>query len=164
MNWLSGLLGLLFRPRPTAPAPPPIPIPVTPPPAPPPGPVTPTALDLVRADVVTAMNAARKAAGLNPLVEHPEVDDVSQSWAQEMASTIGLTHGGFSQRITATFGQVAAGEDIADGYPSAQAVVTAWMNSPPHRTHVLGNYNLVGVGIAATPAGVLYWCVDFVMV
>lgn len=155
MGWLSGLLALLFGRRPV-----PVPVP-PPPPPPPPGPVS--ALDQVRADTVTAMNAARKAVGLWPLLETPAVDAVSQQWAAYMALTGGLNHGDFEGRMVAVFGQVPDAEDIAEGYPSAQAVVAGWMASPPHRANILGDYNLVGVGIAATPSGLLYWCADFAL-
>jgi hypothetical protein len=40
------------------------------------------------------------------------------------------------------------GENIAAGYPTAQAVMNAWMNSPGHRANVL-NPNFRDIGIAA---------------
>lgn len=41
------------------------------------------------------------------------------------------------------------GENIAQGYGSAQAVVDGWMNSPGHRANILNcDFNELGVGYA----------------
>ena len=43
----------------------------------------------------------------------------------------------------------AAGENLAYGFSSSKQTVTAWMNSPEHRTNILNNaYSEVGFGIA----------------
>ena len=43
-----------------------------------------------------------------------------------------------------------AGENIAKGYRTAEAVVTAWMNSEGHRANILNaNYTEIGVGYEA---------------
>ena len=40
-----------------------------------------------------------------------------------------------------------AGENIAMGYTTAEAVVNAWMNSPSHRDNILsGKYTSMGIG------------------
>jgi uncharacterized protein YkwD len=40
-----------------------------------------------------------------------------------------------------------AGENIAKGYRTPQAVVDGWMNSPGHRANILnGSYTHIGVG------------------
>ena len=40
-----------------------------------------------------------------------------------------------------------AGENIAAGYASPQAVMNGWMNSPGHRSNILnGSFNAIGVG------------------
>ena len=44
-----------------------------------------------------------------------------------------------------------AGENLAYGFTSSQALVTAWMNSPPHRKNILDRvYQNVGFGIIDT--------------
>ena len=42
-----------------------------------------------------------------------------------------------------------AGENLASGYRSADALVQGWMSSPAHRANILGNYE--EVGLAAAP-------------
>ena len=55
----------------------------------------------------------------------------------------------------------AAAENIAVGYPTAQAVVAGWMNSPDHKANILHcSHKAAGVGLAYrgdTP----YWTQDF---
>jgi len=53
-----------------------------------------------------------------------------------------------------------AGENIALGYTSPQAVVNGWMNSPGHRANILGNYNYLGVGVYNSQ-GYWYWVQNF---
>jgi len=51
------------------------------------------------------------------------------------------------------------GENIASGFPSADAVEAAWMNSSGHRGNIL-DCLFTDVGIGYTEAGG-YWTVDF---
>ena len=34
-----------------------------------------------------------------------------------------------------------------------------WMESPNHKSHILGDFTEVGVGYAATRSGQPYWCI-----
>ncbi|HUF17120.1 MAG TPA: CAP domain-containing protein [Thermoanaerobaculia bacterium] len=43
----------------------------------------------------------------------------------------------------------AAGENLASGYQSAEALVRGWMSSPSHRANILGNYEEVGLASAS---------------
>lgn len=57
----------------------------------------------------------------------------------------------------------AAGENIAYGQPTPQAVMNAWMNSAGHRANILGaSYTYIGVGAAKNSQGVIYWTQEFV--
>jgi uncharacterized protein YkwD len=58
------------------------------------------------------------------------------------------------------FGEIA--ENVALGYPSAEAVVEGWMNSPGHRANIL-NPGVVetGIGIARSSAGGVYYAQVF---
>ena len=54
------------------------------------------------------------------------------------------------------------GENIAYGYASADAVMTAWLNSPGHRANIENaSFRAIGVGAAANSNGTLYWVQDF---
>ena len=53
-----------------------------------------------------------------------------------------------------------AGENIAMGYSSPEAVMTAWMNSAGHRANILSaNFTTLGVGYVADGG---YWTQWFI--
>ena len=53
-------------------------------------------------------------------------------------------------------------ENIAYGYPSAQAVVEAWMNSPGHRANILStDITEIGVSVQTNARGVMFFCQNF---
>jgi uncharacterized protein YkwD len=53
-------------------------------------------------------------------------------------------------------------ENIAQGYPTAAAVVAGWMASDGHRANILNpELTQIGVSAVADTQGQLYWCQDF---
>jgi uncharacterized protein YkwD len=132
------------------PEPPPVPSPA---PAPPPS------------DLVTALNAERVRTGLPPFREDPRLTKAAQAWADQMAAARRLWHGDFAHRLVDVIpAALSDGEDIAAGQPTVRDVVRDWMESPPHRANILGNYNRVGCGQATSSTGAIFWCVDFARV
>ena len=112
--------------------------------------------------MAAAINAARASAELAPLAGDPSLDRMAGAWAAAMASDDRLGHGNFAGRITSIYPNTAGGEDIAEGQPDASSVVAAWMESPPHRANILGDFDRMGVGSARDDSGAIYWCADFV--
>jgi uncharacterized protein YkwD len=54
------------------------------------------------------------------------------------------------------------GENVAYGYPSPSAVMTAWLNSPGHRANIeRASFRALGVGAARSAGGTLYWTQNF---
>jgi uncharacterized protein YkwD len=54
------------------------------------------------------------------------------------------------------------GENIAYGYATPAAVMTAWLNSPGHRANIENpTYRAIGVGAARNAKGTYYWTEDF---
>lgn len=54
------------------------------------------------------------------------------------------------------------GENIAWGYPSAQAAFLGWLGSPAHRASIENpSFTSTGVGVAKRPGGSLYWTQEF---
>jgi uncharacterized protein YkwD len=41
--------------------------------------------------------------------------------------------------------------------PSADATVTAWLNSPSHKANIEGDINLTGIGAAKASNGITYY-------
>lgn len=69
-------------------------------------------------------------------------------------------HSGFQQRtndLHEKLGTTATGENVAFGELSAKEVVDIWISSPPHRKNLLGNFTMVGIGIAQNSDGVLFF-------
>ena len=53
-------------------------------------------------------------------------------------------------------------ENVALGYPNAEAVVNGWMTSTGHRRNILdGGVVETGIGIARSAAGGVYYCQVF---
>jgi uncharacterized YkwD family protein len=56
----------------------------------------------------------------------------------------------------------AAGENIAYGQKTAAEVMNTWMNSAGHKANILSEaYTTIGVGVAKTASGTLYWTQEF---
>lgn len=152
LEWIINI----FRPRPK----PPEPKPPTPPPVPPPVPAN------RQQELLNAHNQERAARNISPLVMNAKLNAAAQKHANWMAANRKMSHDQngvpFTTRLTAEgYHFWSAGENIAMGQPTVQAVMTAWMNSPGHRANILkAQYREAGFGIA-TADGRVYWCVDF---
>ena len=53
------------------------------------------------------------------------------------------------------------GENVAFGQDTPKEVVAEWLESPPHRKNILGNYTEIGASVCKSKRGKLYWCVEF---
>jgi len=137
-------------------------------PAPSPTP-SPTPASDYETQVVQLINQERAAQGLPPLNIDSRLVQAARRHSQDMATNNFFSHYGSDgsspgQRIReAGYNYVSAGETIAGGYPSPSSVVQGWMNSPPHRAILLGNFVDVGVGYAYNSGSTYghYWTADF---
>lgn len=117
-------------------------------------------------EVVRLVNEIRQQNGLKPLTENWELSRVARYKSQDMLdnryfSHTSPTYGSPFQMIKA-FGLSyrTAGENIAKGYASSQAVVNGWMNSSGHRANILNvSYTQIGIGYVAQGN---YWTQMFV--
>lgn len=101
--------------------------------------------------IVDLVNAERQKAGLAPLTLDKKVTAASQVRAEEIRQSFSHTRPNGSNFATALREQNVsyrrAGENIAWGQPSPEAVVNAWMNSSGHRANILNkNFTKIGVG------------------
>ena len=117
-------------------------------------------------EVVRLVNEIRQQNGLKPLTENWELSRVARYKSQDMLdnryfSHTSPTYGSPFQMIKA-FGlsYSTAGENIAKGYASPQAVVNGWMNSSGHRANILNvSYTQIGIGYVAQGN---YWTQMFI--
>jgi uncharacterized protein YkwD len=126
----------------------------------------------IACEVLSLVNAQR-AAQSPPLA--PLAYSVSLESSAAAHDDFMIAHGCFEHvcsgeadvatRIAAT-GYVAMGwgETIAAGYASPADVVNGWMQSPPHRAILLGDFAEVGIAYAECASGCTYgtyWTADF---
>lgn len=132
-------------------------------------PATSASVDAMRAAVVCLINQQRNRRGLPSLSVSPRLNSSAQGWNSVMVSTDIFTHGtNFAERISAVgYDWQYAGENIATGYPTPAAVVSAWMASPDHCRNILDpHFRNVGTGespagIASEQSGSATWTQDF---
>lgn len=103
--------------------------------------------------VATLVNKERGKAGLSPLTHRADLKNVAHKKAEDMINSNYFAHNspnyGSPFQMLKTFGisYQAAGENIAKGQSSPEAVMNSWMNSTGHRDNILnGQYNTIGVG------------------
>lgn len=118
----------------------------------------------IEKEVVRLVNVERQKNGLNPLELDAELSKVARAKSQDMATK------GYFSHTSPTYGSPfdmmknfgikysTAGENIAMGQPTAEAVVKAWMNSEGHRANILNkNFTKIGVGYYKGSNGSPYW-------
>lgn len=113
-------------------------------------------------EVVTLTNAERQKAGCPPLSNNRTLRLVATAHSEDMAARDFFSHTNPDgqdpgDRAAAAGYDGYAGENIAMGYRSAEAVVEGWMDSSGHRANILNcSSTEIGVGVADSPRG-LYW-------
>lgn len=117
-------------------------------------------------EVIRLVNEIRAENGLNPLTYDWELSRVARFKSQDMKDNKYFAHNspvyGTPFQMIKNFGisYRSAGENIAKGYSTPQAVVNAWMNSSGHRANILNaSYTRIGVGYVT---GGNYWTQMFI--
>ena len=113
------------------------------------------------AEGVKLVNAERARYGLSALTIDIKVQQAAQVRAQETVQSFSHTRpsgASFSSALTeAGVSYTRAGENIAYGQATPQAVVSARMDSEGHRAHILSrNFTKIGVGYTLS-GGAAYW-------
>ena len=120
-------------------------------------------------EVVRLVNVERSKQGLMLLTENWQLSRIARYKSQDMINKSYFSHTsptyGSPFQMIESFGIrfSAAGENIAYGQPTPQAVMVAWMNSPGHRANILSpSYTQIGVGLAKDASGRCYWTQHFI--
>jgi uncharacterized protein YkwD len=99
-----------------------------------------------------------------PLSLDPMIGAEAREHSAEIARNPGgIGHRGFDQRVKDTRSQIphrAAAENVAINFgheDPAHAAVQGWIESPPHRKNLLGDFSLTRIGIARDARGG-YFC------
>lgn len=118
--------------------------------------------------VAALVNEERAAAGLAPLAINRELSKVARHKSADMRDANYFSHQSptygspfdMMQQFGIDFNY--AGENIAAGQTSPEAVMEAWMNSPGHRENILNpNFTHIGVGYVAGGSYQHYWTQHF---
>lgn len=128
--------------------------------------------------VLVATNEGRAAQqdcgehGLRPAVGPVQINELltraAQAHAEDMAANRFRAHTGSdgtspSERAArAGYNGSSVGENVAEGYEGAEAVVAGWIASDGHCNNLMnGSYDELGVGVAVSSTGVKYWAQVF---
>ena len=129
-------------------------------------PITDTSVTNYEKEVVRLVNEERAKNGLKPLTYDWELSRVARIKSQDMKDNKYFSHTsptyGSPFQMMKSFGikYRSAGENIARGQATPQAVVNAWMNSSGHRANILNSsFTHIGVGYVANGK---YWTQMFV--
>lgn len=117
-------------------------------------------------EVIRLVNEIRAENGLKALTYDWELSRVARIKSQDMKDNNYFSHTspvyGSPFQMIQDFGisYRSAGENIARGYATPQAVVNGWMNSSGHRANILGaSYTRIGVGYVSSGN---YWTQMFI--
>lgn len=104
--------------------------------------------------VASLTNVERSTRGLPQLVYDAKLAEIARLHSADMNNRNFFDHKNPSgedpgaRATKAGYKWGAIGENIAAGQPSPDVVMKGWMNSPGHRSNILGNsYKRIGVGI-----------------
>lgn len=124
---------------------------------------TPSNASDIQSEVLRLVNIERSKAGLSPLKLSNELSSVATKKSQDMADNNYFSHTsptyGSPFDMMKQFGinYTTAGENIAQGYSSAEAVMKGWMNSQGHKDNILSSkFGTLGVGYV-NKGGTTYW-------
>ena len=111
----------------------------------------------------TLINSARTSNGLAPLSLLPMLQKSAQMHSNKMSARGVLSHDGWIEGIRAAgFSSPIIGQNVANGFPTPEAVVNAWLISPGHRANILSpSYTLSGFGCTTDGSGFPWWTNDF---
>lgn len=104
-------------------------------------------------EVVRLVNIERRKGGLKELSHDWQLSRVARYKSEDMRANKYFSHTsptyGSPFQMMKSFGisYKSAGENIARGYATPEAVVKGWMNSPGHRANILNSgFTHIGVG------------------
>ena len=117
--------------------------------------------------LLALVNQARAEKGLSALSLNDSLSAVAQKKAEDMKNNNYFSHTSptygspFDMIKNAGISYKSAGENIAMGQKTAEAVFNAWMNSSGHRANILSS-KFTQMGIGVTDGSTRYWSQMFI--
>jgi uncharacterized protein YkwD len=113
-----------------------------------------------KAVLLNLHNQERLKQNLQPLSFDNKLNNAAQIYAEQMAQTNIFDHGDLLSRIGEDWS--ICGENIAKGQKYNEEVMQDWLNSIGHRENIYEKkYEKIGIGIAVSKDGIIFWVVDF---
>ncbi len=132
-------------------------------------PINTSELKKMEQEVIKLVNAERQKLGLKDYQANSQLSNIARNKSQDMRDNNYFSHTSptygspFEMLRKFNVNYSAAGENIAKGQRTAQAVINAWMNSAGHRRNILSKkYTQIGVGLVKDNQGVTYWTQLFI--
>ena len=117
--------------------------------------------------LIAAHNKERIKEKLPPLTLDAKLEAAAVGHARDMAEHEEMSHNGSdgstpAERVErAGYVYRRTGENVAWGQPDIATVMRGWMDSPPHKENILGDFTEIGVARATSAGGAYYWSVSF---
>jgi len=117
--------------------------------------------------LIEAHNRERAAEELGPLKANPKLEAAALAHARDMALHEKMTHEGSdgstpAQRVERQdYHYLGLAENVAYAAKTIPEVIRLWMESPPHKKNILGDFTEVGVACVKAEDGTPYWAVNF---
>ena len=109
----------------------------------------------IELQLVTLINDYRASKGLNTLQVINHISFKSEEHNEYMIDNNVVNHDYFQERsnnIIQVLGAEKVGENIAYNYPTAQAALNAWLNSPTHKANIEGDFTHFGISVTEDAA------------
>ena len=111
-------------------------------------------------EILQLVNEHRTSIGLSTIARDQQYASAyAVDHTKYMIEMSQINHDNFGDRSKAlkNRGAVSVGENVASGYDNAENLVTAWLNSPSHKSVLEGNYTHSGFGIMKNARGRYYF-------
>jgi len=119
----------------------------------------------IEIEILELINNHRIEVGLNPLNNLNIIKSVAFTHTDYMVEINQVNHDNFFQRknsLIQNAGAASVSENVAYGYSTAQAVVTAWLNSPSHKQNMEGDYSDFDISAEQNSEGRWYYTNIFI--
>jgi uncharacterized protein YkwD len=113
-------------------------------------------------DILKYTNEYRKSKGKPALVLNDTASALASQHSKNMAKgKSAFGHTGFKERVEALKSDgrnvSSSAENVAFGYMTAREVVDGWIKSRTHRINMLGKFTDIGIGVATSKDGRIYF-------
>jgi uncharacterized protein YkwD len=114
-------------------------------------------------ELLAIVNLDRSRRNLPEFEWHEQLVAVATGHSSDMAAHEQIRHAGSDgsngevRLKRAGFAVTAWGENIAVGFVDPQPLFAAWLDSPQHRSQLIGDFRFVGIASVASDSGTPYW-------